>query len=104
MSDKKQTIIGLVGILVFIGLVLGGIYGYQRFYGGKIGEKCEEHLGCMAHGVCISHRCQKRCDDDKDCDAGYHCGTTAVEVVRQQPLSKDAVTDSTEKICFANKR
>jgi hypothetical protein len=103
-SKTKQRVTGLVAIAGFVGLTAGGLYGYGALFGGKIGEHCEESVGCMTHGVCISHRCQQRCDENSDCGAGYHCGTAQVKIVREEPLGDDDVTPSTEKICFANKR
>ena len=100
-NEKKQA---LVAIAVIVALAVGGVYGYGAFFGGKIGEKCDESIGCMTHGVCISHRCQLRCDETADCGAGYHCGTAAVKIVREEPIGGDEVTPSTEKICFPNEQ
>jgi hypothetical protein len=98
-KQNKDRKTGIIAIVVIIVLAVGGVFGYAALFGAKQGEKCEETMGCMIHGVCISHRCQKRCDQNKDCDSGYHCGTTDVTVTTRHTFGEDK-EESTEKICF----
>ena len=99
MSLRKRIMI-LVGMVAAIGAIMVLIYVYRAVFGAAIGEKCEDHLGCTAGGVCISHRCQKRCETDQECPSGWGCRATAVVVTRQRTLAHDEETPSTEKICF----
>jgi hypothetical protein len=98
-KDKK----GLAALLILVVAVVGGTYAYRKFFGAQIGERCEEHVGCLSGGVCISHRCQKRCATDGDCPSGWGCRSTAVVVARRPALvlGKDEAENSSERICFS---
>jgi hypothetical protein len=99
MTLRKRLMI-LAGIVLSIGAILVAIYVLRAIFGAPIGERCESHLGCTSGGVCISHRCQKRCNNDQDCPSGWGCRGTSVVVTRQRTLGHDDEAQSTEKICF----
>jgi hypothetical protein len=100
MTRKTQVIVGLSVVGFLAVATVGGAYAYQQYFGGEIGERCDQHLGCKG-GVCISRRCQKRCATDADCPSRWGCRTTAVTVTHRRPIGGDAVDDGATRICFS---
>ncbi len=69
--------------------------------GAKGGEKCEQLIDCTNGAGCIGRRWYQSCKSDADCQSGWHCGTTRVEVTTRHHVVFEEKSAGSEQICFA---
>jgi hypothetical protein len=99
---RKLLLKSLGVLLALTGVLIGGAIGVRAAFGSGDGGKCNSTAGCLNGHTCISNRCRMDCDEDADCDEGWHCGKTRVRVTTTQGASRKE-SDETMKICFPPK-
>jgi len=102
-TNKKKVLLAL-GLALGVGALVGVGYGYRAVFGSPVGGKCVKESDCKLGAICISKRCYQSCKADADCESGWHCGITRVEVTKQGRYSLSSETkESARRICFPPK-
>jgi hypothetical protein len=102
--NKKKALIAVLALALGCGALVGVGFGYRALFGSPVGGKCGRDGDCKLGGICISKRCYQSCKADADCESGWHCGTTVVDVTRRGRYSLSSETkESSRQICFPPK-
>lgn len=101
MAQPKVNVKVLVLVVGFIGALASIPFAGRALLGGGAGEKCGKQFGCKLQHTCISNTCRQKCSTEGDCEAGWGCRPTAIEVTSYKGSELKGISNTSMKICLS---